>query len=56
MNSDPGFTEQHLVGNGASDLLKEVFGEKGPHARSAFGIAPIPFGSRVEIERIAELA
>jgi enamine deaminase RidA (YjgF/YER057c/UK114 family) len=56
VNSDPEFTEPHVVGNGASELLIEVFGEKGPHARSAFGIATTPFGSCVEIEMIAELA
>jgi enamine deaminase RidA (YjgF/YER057c/UK114 family) len=55
VNSAPTFTEQHLVANGASELLIEIFGkEKGPHARSAFGIAQIPLGSCVEIELIAE--
>ena len=55
VNSTPTFTEQHLVANGASEFLIEVFGESGRHARSAFGIAQIPFGSCVEIELIAEL-
>jgi len=55
VNSTQHFTEQHLVANGASELLVEVFGERGPHARSAFGIAQIPLGSCVEIELIAEL-
>lgn len=55
VNSDPTFTEQHLVANGASELLIEVFGERGAHARSAFGVAQIPLGSCVEIELIAEL-
>jgi enamine deaminase RidA (YjgF/YER057c/UK114 family) len=55
VNSTPTFIEQHLVGNGASELLKEVFGEAGAHARSAFGVAQIPFGSCVEIELIAEV-
>jgi enamine deaminase RidA (YjgF/YER057c/UK114 family) len=55
VNSSPTYTEQHLVANGASELLKEVFGERGAHARSAFGVAQIPFGSCVEIELIAEL-
>jgi enamine deaminase RidA (YjgF/YER057c/UK114 family) len=55
VNSAPGFTEQHLVANGASELLLEVFGERGAHARSAFGVAQIPFGSCVEIELIAEV-
>jgi enamine deaminase RidA (YjgF/YER057c/UK114 family) len=55
VNSDPEFTEPHLVANGASELLKEVFGERGAHARSAVGMAQLPFGSCVEIEMIAEL-
>jgi enamine deaminase RidA (YjgF/YER057c/UK114 family) len=55
VNSTPQFTEQHLVANGASELLIEIFGERGKHARSAFGIAQIPLGSCVEIELIAEL-
>ena len=55
VNSAPKFTEQHLVANGASELLAEVFGEKGMHARSAFGVAQVPFGSCVEIELIAEV-
>ncbi len=55
VNSTPTFTEQHLVANGASELLFEIFGERGPHARSAFGVAQIPLGSCVEIELIAEL-
>jgi enamine deaminase RidA (YjgF/YER057c/UK114 family) len=55
VNSTPTFTEQHLVANGASELFVEIFGERGAHARSAFGIAQIPFGSCVEIELIAEL-
>jgi enamine deaminase RidA (YjgF/YER057c/UK114 family) len=55
VNSAPTFTEQHLVANGASELFVEVFGERGPHARSAFGIAQIPRGACVEIELIAEV-
>lgn len=55
VNSAPTFTEQHLVANGASELLAEVFGEKGMHARSAIGVAQLPFGSCVEIELIAEV-
>ena len=55
VNSAPAFTEQHLVANGASELLMEIFGERGAHARSAFGVAQIPLGSCVEIELIAEL-
>ena len=57
VNSTSDYTEQHLVTNGASELMAEVFGpEKGTHARSAFGVAQIPFGACVEIELIAELA
>jgi enamine deaminase RidA (YjgF/YER057c/UK114 family) len=55
VNSTPTFTEQHLVTNGASELLAELFGRRGSHARSAFGVAQIPLGACVEIEMIAEL-
>ncbi len=55
VNSTPEFTEQHLVTNGCSELLAEVFGDKGPHARSAFGVAQIPMGACVEIELIAQI-
>ena len=56
VNSTPTFTEQHLVTNGCSELLGEVFGPKvGAHARSAFGVAQIPLGACVEIELIAEV-
>ena len=55
VNSTPTFTEQHLVTNGCSELLGEVFGDAGKHARSAFGVAQIPLGACVEIELIAEL-
>ncbi|MDD0812805.1 RidA family protein [Curvibacter sp. RS43] len=56
VNSTGDFTEQHLVTNGASELLGEVFGaERGAHARSAFGVAQIPLGACVEIELIAEV-
>ena len=55
VNSTPEFTEQHLVTNGASELIANVFGEKGAHARSAFGVAQIPLGACVEIEMIAEV-
>ena len=56
VNSSPDFTEHHLVTNGCSELLGQVFGERGAHARSAFGVAQIPLGACVEIELIAELA
>lgn len=55
VNSTPSFTEQHLVTNGCSELLADVFGDKGAHARSAFGVAQIPLGACVEIELIAEV-
>jgi enamine deaminase RidA (YjgF/YER057c/UK114 family) len=55
VNSTGDFTEQHLVTNGASELIGEVFGAQGAHARSAFGVAQIPMGACVEIEMIAEL-
>jgi enamine deaminase RidA (YjgF/YER057c/UK114 family) len=56
VNSTLEFTEQHLVTNGASELIADVFGERGKHARSAFGVAQIPLGACVEIELIAEVA
>ncbi|MFD2753119.1 RidA family protein [Comamonas terrae] len=56
VNSSTSYTEQHLVTNGCSELLGEVFGEAGKHARSAFGVAQIPLGCCVEIELMAELA
>lgn len=55
VNSAPGFTEQHLVANGASELFQELLGERGRHARSAFGAAQIPLGACVEIELIVEV-
>ena len=56
VNSTPDFTEHHLVTNGCSELFAEVFGDKGAHARSAFGVAQLPMGACVEIELIAELS
>ncbi|CAN7447177.1 RidA family protein [Pseudoduganella sp. LjRoot289] len=56
VNSTPDYTDHHLVTNGCSELLGEVFGDAGKHARSAFGVAQIPRGSCVEIELIAEIA
>ena len=55
VNSTGEFTEHHLVVNGCSELLGEVLGDKGAHARSAFGVAQIPTGACVEIELIAEV-
>jgi enamine deaminase RidA (YjgF/YER057c/UK114 family) len=50
------FTEQPKVANGASDLLGEVFGEAGKHARAAVGVSALPLGVPVEVELIAEVA
>lgn len=55
VNSAPTFTEHHLVANGASELLAEIFGTDKLPARSSFGVAQLPFGSCVEIEMIAEV-
>lgn len=55
VNSDPTFTDQHLVINGASQLVRDVFGEAGRHARTAIGMAQLPLGSSVEVEMILEL-
>ncbi|GLU47203.1 RidA family protein [Nocardiopsis ansamitocini] len=54
--SDPSFTGQPLVINGASELLGEVFGEAGVHARSAVGVAVLPLDAPVEVELIVEVA
>ena len=56
VNSAADYTEQHLVTNGCSELLGEVFGERGRHARSAFGTAQLPMGVCVEIDLIAEIS
>ncbi|MHB2265097.1 RidA family protein [Aliihoeflea sp. PC F10.4] len=53
--SEPDFTEQHLVANGASNLLVEVLGEAGKHARSAVGVASLPLDAAVEVEAIFEI-
>lgn len=55
VNSSADYTEHHLVTNGCSELLGEVFGAAGVHARAAFGVAQIPLGACVEIELIAEV-
>jgi enamine deaminase RidA (YjgF/YER057c/UK114 family) len=54
--SAPGFTDQPKVANGASDLLAEVFGEMGRHARSAVGVSELPLGVPVEVEVTAEVS
>ena len=56
VNSSADYTEHHLVTNGCSELIGQVFGDKGAHARSAFGVAQLPLGACVEIELIAEVA
>jgi len=53
--STPEFTEHHLVANGGSNLIVGVLGDKGKHARAAFGVAALPFGAAVEIEAIVEV-
>lgn len=54
--SDPGFTGQPAVANGASELLGEIFGERGAHARSAVGVAVLPLDAPVELELVVEPA
>ena len=56
VNSDADFTDQHLVINGASQLVRDVFGEAGRHARTALGMAQLPLGASVEVEMILEQA
>ncbi len=56
VNSTSDFVEHHLVTNGCSELIGQLFGDKGAHARSAFGVTQLPMGACVEIELIAELA
>jgi enamine deaminase RidA (YjgF/YER057c/UK114 family) len=56
VNSDESFTQHSQVINGCSDLLIEVFGERGRHARAAVGMASLPFGLTVEIEMIVEVS
>jgi enamine deaminase RidA (YjgF/YER057c/UK114 family) len=55
VNSTPHFTEQHLVANGATDLLARVFGPAGRPARSAIGVASLPLGFAVEVEAVVEI-
>jgi enamine deaminase RidA (YjgF/YER057c/UK114 family) len=56
VNSSADFTEQHLVANGCSDLMKRVFGESGLHARAAYGVAAVPLGSCVEITAMVQVS
>lgn len=55
VNSAPDFTDQPAVANGASDLLLELFGESGKHARAAVGVASLPLGASVEVELVLEI-
>lgn len=54
--SEPSFTDQHKVANGASDFLAQILGDKGKHARSAVGVPALPLGAAVEIEALFEVA
>jgi enamine deaminase RidA (YjgF/YER057c/UK114 family) len=54
--SAPGFTDQPEVANGASDLLVEIFGEEGKHARAAVGVSELPRGASVEVALIVRIA
>jgi enamine deaminase RidA (YjgF/YER057c/UK114 family) len=56
VQSDPGFTDQPKVANGASELLVDLFGERGRHARAAVGSVALPLGATVEVEMVAEVA
>jgi enamine deaminase RidA (YjgF/YER057c/UK114 family) len=55
VNSAASFTDQHKVANGASELMAEVFGEAGKHARSAVGVPALPLGAAVEVDAIVAL-
>ena len=55
VNCTPDFSEQPKVINGSSDLLVQVFGEKGKHARAAVGVGSLPLGSAVEVEFVVEI-
>jgi enamine deaminase RidA (YjgF/YER057c/UK114 family) len=54
--SAPGFTQQPAVANGASDVLVEIFGEEGRHARAAVGVSELPLGASVEVAIVARIA
>jgi enamine deaminase RidA (YjgF/YER057c/UK114 family) len=56
VNSAPGFVQQHVVMNGASDLLIALFGDRGRHARSSVGMAELPMNIAVEVEMIVQAA
>lgn len=54
--SAPGFTDQPKVANGVSDMMVEIFGEAGKHARFAVGVSELPFGVAVEVDATVEIA
>ena len=56
VNSGPGFSQQHVVVDGASSFLLSLFGNRGAHARSSVGVAELPFNIAVEVEMIVEVA
>lgn len=56
VQSDPGFADQPKVANGASELLQQLFGERGRHARAAVGSVALPLGATVEVELLAEVS
>jgi enamine deaminase RidA (YjgF/YER057c/UK114 family) len=56
VNSTPDFTDQPKVANGASDLMFEVFGEKGRHARAAVGVPALPLGAAVEVDAVVAIS
>jgi enamine deaminase RidA (YjgF/YER057c/UK114 family) len=56
VNSEPGFTDQPKVANGASDLLARIFGDAGTHARAAVGVSELPLNAAVELELMAQVA
>ena len=56
VNSAPDFTDHPLVANGASDLLVEIFGDKGRHARSAVGLSALPANVCIEVEMVVEVS
>ena len=56
VNSAPDFTDHPVVANGASDLMVEIFGDKGKHARSAVGLAALPGNVCIEVEMVVEVS
>ncbi|MBB5713364.1 RidA family protein [Sphingomonas aerophila] len=55
VNSAPGFTDQPKVANGASDLMEQLFGDAGKHARAAVGVAALPLGAAVEVDAVVQV-